>query len=110
MFAGIEPSHMHDGSSAARPSGIGDLKSQQIKTPASVSGSSTGTAITERPLVVHSGMKRATKGFKSRAEGPRAPLIGSREKLSLRTVTMAFAKSSVATSYRKPPSSMSVCL
>jgi hypothetical protein len=65
------------------PSGSGDLKSRLMKTPASVSGSSTGTAMTERPFVVHSGMKRATRGPRSRAESPRAALIGSREKLSL---------------------------
>src|SRR6516162_338012 len=61
IFISASAIGLNHGKSSGTPSGSGDLKSPQMKAPASLSGSSTGIAITERPLVVHSAMKRATR-------------------------------------------------
>ena len=76
-----------------------------MKTPATVSGSSAGAAMTERPLLVHSGMNRAISGATSLAATRRATPIGSRQKLSLSTRTISSRRSSVAIEYRNPASS-----
>jgi hypothetical protein len=65
------------------PSGSGDLKSRDRNAATTVSGSSSRTATTERPLLVHSGMNRLMQGARSLAGTPSAAAIGSRAKLSL---------------------------
>src|SRR5713101_1569901 len=75
-----------------------------MKTPASVSGRSTGVAKTERPFVVHSGINRAKKGTKSSGEKSIAADMGSRAKLSLKMRTIRSPNSGVATIYWKSPS------
>src|SRR5713101_8708509 len=75
-----------------------------MKTPASVSGRSTGVAKTERPFVVHSGINRAKKGTKSSGEKSIAADMGSRAKLSLKMRTIRSLNSGVATIYWKSPS------
>ena len=57
--------------------------------------------MTDSPLVVHSGMNRATSGAKSRADSPSAALMGSRKKHSLRRSTIA-ADFSLAIAYLIP--------